>query len=78
VHKSRDTLEWIRLHSEIELIERPPYSPDLNPIENLWANIVVTVKERWDELRGDNLCHNLVSSMQRRLQAVINVLLCFF
>jgi hypothetical protein len=33
---------------------------------------VYFIKERWDELRGDNLCHNLVSSMQRRLQAVIN------
>jgi transposase len=80
-------LVWIRLHPEIELIEWPPYSPDLTPIENLWAvlvrqwkavnlktksNMVATVKERWDELRGDNLCHNLVSSMQRRLQAVIN------
>jgi hypothetical protein len=36
------------------------------------ANIVAAVKKRWDELRGDNLCHNLFSSMQRRLQAVIN------
>lgn len=36
VHRARLVKDWIE-RSKILNPEWPPYSPDLNPIENLWA-----------------------------------------
>ncbi len=35
-HKRKDIIEAIK-NKGITLIWLPPYSPDLNPIENIWA-----------------------------------------
>ena len=35
IHTSKYTKEWLELHG-IWVIEHPPYSPDLNPIEHMW------------------------------------------
>lgn len=63
----------------------PPRSPDLNPIENLWAIMIQRwdntrarttealrrhVLETWDSLRGDVFCYNAVKSMRKRLYDV--------
>src|SRR5947209_8693404 len=37
-HKSKLVQRWMASKG-IDSIEWPPYSPDLNPIENLWANL---------------------------------------
>lgn len=37
-HKS-DYLKEIAAKNDIELLFLPPYSPELNPIEKLWANL---------------------------------------
>ena len=37
VHKAQYTLEWFDRNISGQLIEHPPYSPDLNPIENIWG-----------------------------------------
>lgn len=37
-HKSRKTVELVKAKS-CKLLFLPPYSPHLNPIEKLWANI---------------------------------------
>ena len=64
----------------------PAHSPDLSPIENLWADlkkrleakhgVIPKVKlwevvdEEWEKTRKE-LCRNLFASMPDRLQAVI-------
>jgi len=76
--------EW--LHNRgITVIDFPTYSPDLNPIENLIADVkrrqhqhtVDTVDElqrvvheEWDKT-SVHLLHKLVHSMPRRCEAVI-------
>ena len=36
IHTAAIIQEWLLEHG-IEVMDWPPYSPDLNPIENLWA-----------------------------------------
>jgi len=65
-------------------IHTPPQSPDVNPIENLWANLKLKVQEHkissknelkeiwlkeWSNIPKVS-CRKLVESMPRRLQAV--------
>ena len=38
VHKSMNSLLFYKEH-KIKVIDFPPYSPDLNPIENIWGKI---------------------------------------
>lgn len=82
--KSIKVTEW--LHNKgVTALDFPPYSPDLNPIENLWA-IVAREVEKWSaetvEELGDviveewenvdvNVCRSLAHSMPERCKVVI-------
>jgi len=73
--------------SHVRRLDWPPYSPDLNPIENLWSLLKHLVQQRsptdFESLRhavidawrsvSPNVCRNLVESMNRRLSAVIEL-----
>jgi transposase len=39
VHTATTTLDWLRDHFIPLLLDWPPYSPDLNPIENIWYRL---------------------------------------
>lgn len=67
------------------IIKWPPYSPDLNPIENLWADLKKrvekhnatnveeleeAVKLEWKETDKD-LCEKLVASLPERIKQVV-------
>ena len=93
VHTSSRVMRWFSERPDINLIDWPPRSPDLNPIEHVWAEVKKTMRERWprrqpttkEELwetienawnlvsSNHRYCRRLVSSMPRRLQAVIEV-----
>ncbi|KAK9701990.1 DDE superfamily endonuclease [Popillia japonica] len=45
VHTARVVRDWFEDHDEIEVIPWPAKSPDLNPIENLWAAMC----NMWDQ-----------------------------
>lgn len=63
----------------------PPYSPDMNPIENIWAIMKKQVRQNnpgtLDELKeqiqlawnsiNDDVIGNLIGSMNKRCAAVI-------
>ena len=87
-HKSKIVTAWFQERPHISLIDWPGNSPDLNPIENVWAwmksqlrdskatslpQLQREITELW-VLRMDNIQYlkNLVESMPRRLQAVID------
>lgn len=69
----------------ITVLDWPPYSPDINPIENLWYQVKKTVgakratnvnqlydafKEAWEQIPIQT-CNKLIASMPKRCQAVI-------
>ncbi len=83
-HIAFQTLCKLALH-EIRTIEWPPYSPDLNPIEQLWGivkkkvsqrapfgrdEISRVIKEEWDAISMQTV-RNLIDSFPKRLREVI-------
>lgn len=83
-HTAKTTKAWFQAQN-ITVLEWPSYSPDLNPIENVWAlmkqniskrgerNIEVLKQEAqayWDTLTHQYI-QSLVESMPRRIQACI-------
>jgi transposase len=83
-HKSIVVRTWMH-NNYVRPLDFPPYSPDLNPIENLWAD----VKKRMEQKQADTkdeleqllseewaatssaLCNRLARSMMHRIQQVI-------
>jgi hypothetical protein len=85
-HKAQVTIQWLSDNLVRRRIDFPPYSPDLNPIENLWAYLVPRVDKHnaktdeqlknaiqveWTKIPKDYL-FNLANSMPKRLQEVID------
>lgn len=84
-HRARLTEEWL-LYNVRRRLHTPPQSPDLNPIEHMWAildrkirkrkfsnknELALVIQEEWAKI-DQNVTQNLVNSMPRRLQAVID------
>lgn len=88
VHTARIVRDWYTAHNRLIRLPHPPRSPDLNPIENMWARMVHDwkgdvahdvnqIQERvqlsWTKLGDEGqFFRNLMDSMPRRFQAVID------
>lgn len=83
-HTATVTKTWLHNHG-ISLIDFPPYSPDLNPIENVWQDVERRVEarapqsieelqdviaEEWEKT-PKSLLTKLAHSMPKRCKAVI-------
>ena len=84
-HKSRLVQNWL-FSKGVRCIDFPPYSPDMNPIENLWYDLkkrvgarngrtvdelIQHIEHEWEATDTDFLV-SLVESMPDRCQAVID------
>jgi hypothetical protein len=81
-HVAVSTRQWLSDH-RVQVLQWPTMSPDLNPIENMWAflkqklhlrstltsreNVIVAVQEIWSSVEARELCKTLVESMHSRL-----------
>ncbi|CAF4090341.1 unnamed protein product [Rotaria magnacalcarata] len=88
IHTSGVVKQWLVQHPEIVLLNFPPKSPDLNPIENIWGIIMQewtpqNINSRENLLRHSkdvgegirrrpNICQRMSNSMADRLDLVIN------
>ena len=84
-HKSRKVMDFME-ENNIETMEWPPQSPDMNPIENLWAIIKIRRQKKFGvpntkqdlieqifEIWDEidiNLLQNLSESFLRRIEMV--------
>jgi transposase len=79
-HTAKKSKKWLA-EKGVKVLRWPPYSPDLNPIENLWAILKWETRDRWcqtkDELMADlektwyrldkTVLQNLADSMPNRI-----------
>ncbi len=84
-HKCAGAREWFHRNG-VTVLDFPPWSPDLNPIENLWSQLQIAVdthnardeaeleaaiQAEWQAISTDYLTE-LAHSMPKRLQQVID------
>ena len=83
-HCATKTKEWFA-ENNVEVLEWPAQSPDLNPIEHLWEildrkiedqsfsekdNLKVALEEAWEKIQLEET-KSLVESLPRHLEAAI-------
>ena len=54
IHDSRVVQEQLPRQADVELLDRPPRAPDMNPLENMWSEVKRTIQETWPVLPPRN------------------------
>ena len=85
-HRARTVREWFRNHGVQHFDDWPGQSPDMNPIENLWAMVGHVIRDRAPTCRSEIIaaivhawyrvitletCQKLVESVPNRLKNTI-------
>lgn len=85
-HRARTVQEWFRNHSVQHIDDWPGQSPDMNPIENLWAvvghvirdraptcrsEIIASIVHAWYRVITRETCQKLAQSVPNRLKNTI-------
>ena len=83
-HTAKIVKKWLQ-DNQINVLEWPCQTPDLNPIENVWHKLKTQVKQRnpknlrdleefckeeWSKISVE-VCRNLIVKYLNRLQAII-------
>jgi hypothetical protein len=85
-HKPKLALNWLKSNG-VEVLDWPPQSPALNPIEHLWAYLKrrlaaykkdpTSMHQLWERIEEEwedipqSFCIELISSMPSRIAAVL-------
>ena len=59
IHRSKAVQAFVLLHERLSLVYLPPYAPELNPIELIWADLKRNVV--------GNFCATSVTALKKRL-----------
>lgn len=63
IHTAEDVKEWLERHG-IWVLEWPPYSPDLNPIEHIWWRLKQKVFELYPELERQGASEEALNNLR--------------
>jgi transposase len=66
IHHSENVRTLVEDEAQCKLIFLPPYSPDLNPIEQAFSSIKAHLRRHWEDFSLsviDTACHNITTDM---------------
>ena len=77
--------KWLFWQENVDVLDLPSYSPDLNPIENIWRTLKVTINQKeireteamtkkavsYRENINHGFLHNFISSLTRQIDACV-------
>ncbi|CAG9952817.1 unnamed protein product [Clonostachys rosea f. rosea IK726] len=69
IHVSNSSITWLLEHA-IELLDWPPHSPDMSPIENLWSLLKARLRSRYPYLSRLSRTDVNIEELKRYVQVV--------